>query len=78
MKNTLSKSLIATKTLENAVDVDLFSVVQKYGHDDHEVLAMINHVHSIIEVTMGSLRAKLLKLEHELNELDEKREEKRK
>lgn len=78
MRVSFEKSLIATKHLESAVDKDLFSVMQSYGYEDEEAMALVNHLHSIFEVTMGSLRAKLLKLEIDLNKLDEKREEKRK
>lgn len=76
-KNSLQQSILATKTLESAIDRDLFSIMKRYGSDDGEAASMLQHVQSMVEITMGSLRAKLQKLEIDLNTLNDKREEKK-
>lgn len=74
-KVTFSRSLIATKSLERSIDEDLFDVTQRFGADDDEIISKVTTMQHVIEDVMGSLRHKLLRLEHEINTLNEKREE---
>lgn len=73
MKVSLSKSIIATKRVEESIDDDLWSVMERFGPSDDQAMTLIQDVQSVFEMTMGSLRHKLLKLEHDLNTLADKR-----
>lgn len=73
-KISLYNSLMAAKKLENAIEKDLFAIITKHD-DSQEIVATISHMRNVTEDVMASFRAKLLKLEHDVNTIIEKREE---
>lgn len=78
MNNDFSKSLLATRDAEKKVERELFDAIDRYDGLDDKAVANIQTTSMIIQDMLTAIRMKIVKLEHDLNTLDKKREEEKK